>query len=1495
MLIAIIRPSVRPNQPAQPPPPSYPFETPSNRQTIDSDIENSAENKRWSNTQASKTPTRRPQNRTINPHIRRSNSISGRSTLLSRDSLSTIGPDDYADPGAYKVVIKHGIAQPDPREDPRSGALDVQIPHYRLGTPRFSTRGTPFLNSTIYSRNSAATDLDLPNPPTQEFESFRPLPTDPPILTHPDNLHNKALPPTPVSKGVPIRMPITTIAPVFHQAREPIGPAIYDAIAARPDDPAIVRYAMSNREISAASPARLITQITSKNFLDYELLSDFFLTVRAYLSTNDLLEYLLARFQWAIDRLDDDGRVIRVRAFAAIRHWILNYFSYDFLMDRALRVKFCDRLNLLTRHVRAGGHEASDLKLIIDLKKCWNGRCNTFWDHTSDEAEVRVEVDIKPGGVIGSRDSQLTHPNDPWVHLQTSSSQQMEQEKSVALSNWVDSVIEAEVEEKTKKERQNSGTSPISPGSQLSEQSSIPANSCSVPTRNFKAFAHAARNPGPHPMPINIPSSMPMAVRRACPPAPSSQSKEKMRGKGDHQRSGSLSDALRDKRTSLGAIQEGKATEPAVTSTFSGNLIRGAVFPPGSPFIDNLTEQGSGSSMKNNKSQYQNVPQEKMGERPMSPGVKNLLGNLRRAWSRQQGPASPASSTPSLIPPAPFVLEAKYSGLPMHIAYKIEGFGDQHHQLEALKKNARIDLLCADVTDMFERALPPDGKAVSAKPSNSRMTQATEPDRHSPDSWQHIPSPREKLSRNHSEFTSGSRSIVIVDDTSSEPPVPNIPATYSKPVSSYNPSEVAVTIGEITEPVPAFPRQYNHVEGDTPSSHLLPDFTHPQPGPNSSPATHSSKQRPQVAPTKSYRSDRSNSVSLRKYASYQSGIGRQSFDTTRGSVIRSPEKPMPAGKGLKRRPGGDLRANENVHDMEIRHRRGSTGSIATFTESLHDSAVMLRRVPAAVPKPPSAGTLGRASTPVVRRSISLVNPRTSHKELRRSFELAVAQFARIPDDERGDLETTLMKLEGKFSKSPTTSSDGPSSQGSATRRPPQAQSKPRKAEKGGNAGKDALTTPTATTSKPLPNNASDKAIPSLYRASEESYNPVPLAERGAAKGQAQPSEVISDGSNQSNVTIPQPLFSPKPSKHDGSSTLSDRTSELGSTKIRRGRFRSSIPTMTTDSFLLDEDEFLSDMSSDLSSDDYDDDSDTNSVLEDAFGSSAQVMHPPPPAAQSPAAPQKTSLNSGYLPSPPMTTENDVSISSDVRRQQDERKPPTPEPSPVSRMTEASTRSRAPTEVDNCVLKPFANKLHRFPPRRHLPFILRFDDDVLAQQFTLIERDALIEINWQDLIDLRWQTQPSAAQNWVEYLRFAEANGIDLTIARSNLVVKWALSEIVLTYNVEERALTIMKLIRVAQHARRYHNYATLLQLTLALTSMDCTRLKKTWSHVPEAERSAMKEMESLVSPIRNFYNLRAELDKADIDDGCIPVVGTFPPFLFPFAPFLTHILSLSGH
>lgn len=1518
------RPTTRNTQTYQAPPSAYPLATPEISAGQDIDVESSNEKKRWSDTQASRTPARPRHPSSIGPS---SNSISRRSV----DSVSTLSPARNLERGQYKVVISQPNMTSQQPGEQLLPSLAVPIPHYRLGTPRFSTRGTAFLHSQVYSRASTNDDNDSLAISGPEYDTMFPVPPGMEAHATLSRRHSQTAPQphtvhiTPASA----RIPITTVSPVYHRAKEPIVPAIYDAIAANPDDPAIVRYALSTREISAASPARLIAQITSKNFLDYELLSDFFLTVRAYMSTHDLQAYLLTRFEWAVNRFDDDGRVIRVRAFAAIRHWVLNYFPYDFVVDRDLRVNFCQHLNNLTRQVRQrSSHEPSDLKLIIDLKKCWNGRCALYWDNPLGDAEGRHDLDISPGGIVGSRDSQLTHPSELWGKIAESSSQQVDQAKSVAaLHNWVDSVIEAEVEGKAKNDRGVSlGTSRSFPmGSPLSEQS-IPAMSCTIPGKTLKAYTttQAQRKAGPHPVPTVIPPN----ARKVCPAAPSAQSNEKSsRVKHEHKRSGSFSDALRDKRTSLPFMQAEQTTQQVVmTFPFSGSLIRGSVFPPGSPFIDGLSPQDSASNLQK-QGQYVSLDGSRVTVRPMSPGVKNLLGTIRRAIGSKQSSSSPPRA---LLSAAPFMVESKDSALPMHIAYKIEGFGDQHHQLEALKKNARIDLLCADVTEMFERAMSPEPPRLPVPISSIGVASGNEREQPSPDPHQLMSTPeREALQRTHSAMTYGSQSIVIMDDTASEqPPVPSLPPGIIKAAEeeySFDSSHLPYTAGEsVTPPLPAAfqplipaqsPSREIPSEDLTPHSILLPSpFTSPTAHPpqpqnsNISDVTATAiegagrnqpkhRTRPSVATGKSYvsyRSSRSGPTSLRKYASYQSGMRRSgpdhNLEATSASASNSPptssksQFDQPPERMLRRRPGGDLRANQNVHDMEAIPRPKSTGSITTYTDSMHNSANFLKRIIArtSANNEPSQAAQPDPTPTVTEQPVSLMSSRQSQPDLRPSFELAVAEFARIPDDEGGDLEATLLKLEGKFRKSPVGSSERrspPPTNGatvvengpSANSHPPARSSKPQ-VQKQELGSEDAGLTPPKLNAKSTNGGPEAKSNPrhdtarSLYADSEESYNSTPLLERGVRKSKHDAKAT----SEQSNVTMPQPHFSPTDPNPDylvndeaEESSLAPGEEDDCEVHLRRGRYRSSMPTCTTDSFLLDEDEFLSDLSSELS-----DDSDViHEALDEAFETSARF--------QSGMLPANAAYPQGYLPSPPMTIENAMAITSETNRFQEQRKPPTPEPSPVSRMTDPG-RSRTPKQVDGAVLQPFANTVHQFPTRRHIPYPLAFDSAVLAQQFTIIERDALNEINWQDLIDMRWQTSKTETLNWVEYLRFGDATGIELVTARFNIIVKWAQSEIVLTHNIEERAMTIIKYIQVAQASRVYHNYATMLQLTIALTSMDVTRLSKTWELVPAAEKAALKEMETLVSPLRNFHNLRQEMETADLEDGCIPVVGQFP-------------------
>ncbi|KAF2157013.1 ras GEF [Myriangium duriaei CBS 260.36] len=195
-----------------------------------------------------------------------------------------------------------------------------------------------------------------------------------------------------------------------------------------------------------------------------------------------------------------------------------------------------------------------------------------------------------------------------------------------------------------------------------------------------------------------------------------------------------------------------------------------------------------------------------------------------------------------------------------------------------------------------------------------------------------------------------------------------------------------------------------------------------------------------------------------------------------------------------------------------------------------------------------------------------------------------------------------------------------------------------------------------------------------------------------------------------------------------------------------------------------------------------------------------------------------------------------------------------------------------------------------PQPSHSPFILAFSSEVLATQFTVIERDALEEIDWKELVELRWSKGPTPVLNWADYMRIPDQTGVDIVIARFNLVVKWAVSEILLTTDIYDRARTITKLIHIASHARHLRNYATAYQLTIALLSTAVSRLRKTWELVQPSEKETLASLEQLVQPMRNFATLRQEME-ASLLAPAIIYVSLKPGACIPFIGIYTHDLA----
>ena len=85
-------------------------------------------------------------------------------------------------------------------------------------------------------------------------------------------------------------------------------------------------------------------------YLDYTFLTDFFLIYRLFISPPALLRLLMARFHWALTEDTPQRQIVRVRTFVVLRHWLLNYFEYDFMGFKLLRRTLIQNLKLLNTH-----------------------------------------------------------------------------------------------------------------------------------------------------------------------------------------------------------------------------------------------------------------------------------------------------------------------------------------------------------------------------------------------------------------------------------------------------------------------------------------------------------------------------------------------------------------------------------------------------------------------------------------------------------------------------------------------------------------------------------------------------------------------------------------------------------------------------------------------------------------------------------------------------------------------------------------------------------------------------------------------------------------------------------------------------------------------------------------------------------------------------------------------------------------------------------------
>lgn len=1235
---------------------------------------------------------------------------------------------------------------------------------------------------------------------------------------------------------------------MVYELKGPVEPSIYERLVSDMDGETVVRYVPGTKDISAATPARIVAQISSESFMDYELVSDFFLTFRSYLSPSHLLALLLARLQWAINRLQEDGRIIRIRTFAALRHWILNYFVDDFIANFDLRTRFCDTINVLYQEVKSrqnGG--MSDLKILLDLKRCWNGKCSVYWDSAElSRACNDPDNPIVPGSThieLPSGDVTHQHPIGLVIHGE---------------ANFRDSLPTSQHDR-----NDSAATAESIPVSTKSDQSML-ALSCSLPPRSPKrlSFGHS-KSQGPRPVPLGPPKT---TSPYDPPPTSPMLPRHPFQGHG-HKRSGSFSDSVRDDRIPMFGV-EPVSRGPSVQEILDPvSFIRGELYPPAESYMTMMAPESPPLAPPLNSSipDRRSIPDQGPKPTPSNSGVRTIIGSIKRALHTRNGGQSVSARMTNACDAITLPTRGKTSAMPNHVALGSEFYRER--KMAALPKwPARIDVLCDKALKQYRQVMDDHEAKKGLQPPASAPgphipLSEPSPDATSPSSQQ---ATRASDSKIKSGLTTGSESIVIVDDDGFDFTPAMSGAAPTSPSDGPDPHIHSEFDSEVLSASHSHKLSQNHV------AYLQPKFVD---GASRETTVQQSDrlQTPRPASqSKSYSTEHQStpqkrtsfSLRLRKYASFQSGFSkhRSSMGSDADkSVVRSSlthdSMGKPSGPALRRRPGGNLRQIQYVDELEPTSGRAS---VVSYDDSLAESATTTGDV---APRPPSA-----LIRPNPRYSLIQGGP---HRNVRRSFESAIARFAQIPDDDDGGVESTLLKLEGKWPSSPTQVTEtGQSHQWRTGDERYGAHSKS-ETENADRIGWDVVSRRPQTDKSVYSNVGGRLAPPRPYSdsvaESEESYNSIPLLERG-----------LTDES----MKRPPANLAPADAQCAPLTLISSRdTSELASSHpsiqiVHETESIRRIPRGATapGSSILEAEQSTPKRRSALSSDidviDSHEVTDGRLSTDTRSLSASTVDIPPHPLA--------------HPPSPPMTIQHPGSFGSGISPLDTvlfQAKPLTPDTSPRRPVVEPpGARQKNVQQFSSNVLansegqRPIQGPLSEHGPD-HVPFILACESQVLAQQLTLVEMAALSEVDWRDLVEMRWSSGSPYISSWVQFLAAEDRRGIDLVVGRFNLMVKWVVSEIVLTRDIHERARTIIKYIHTAAHARRMCNYATMLQIAIALASTDCSRLQRTWQLVPAEDKRLFKDMECLIQPVRNFHDLRVEMETANLQEGCIPFIG----------------------
>jgi len=161
------------------------------------------------------------------------------------------------------------------------------------------------------------------------------------------------------------------------------------------------------------------------------------------------------------------------------------------------------------------------------------------------------------------------------------------------------------------------------------------------------------------------------------------------------------------------------------------------------------------------------------------------------------------------------------------------------------------------------------------------------------------------------------------------------------------------------------------------------------------------------------------------------------------------------------------------------------------------------------------------------------------------------------------------------------------------------------------------------------------------------------------------------------------------------------------------------------------------------------------------------------------------------------------------------------------------------------------------------FLLLQDEQVIAQQLTLIEIEIFQRIDNSELIGNCYWTKPK--------YRFLSQN-VHFLIDRVNQATFWVATSVVIQSTLKNRAKVLAKLISVARCLRDLNNYNGLMGILNGLVLNPVQRLKHSWALLPKKIQDTYNELCELQMPTNSFKVLRDTIKAAG--KNVLPYLGT---------------------